>query len=165
MLAVQSAVQTIGKSGWNAFHNYEYVMVNDILFALRPVLQAEGIHITATIVSYEVSEVDASCMVAVTVTDVDTGEALTFNGVGYAKSAKDDKALYKAQTGAFKYALILGFCLDTDSIDEPEDARNEPKFAGKGKQPATTRTSVNRKTGSSSRTTKNRRDDDDEFDI
>jgi len=126
LLVLQSRVTTIGKSGYNSFHKYEYVTVNDIMASLRPALQELGLQMFSGVSDYKVSDTDASCRVIVTLTDVDNPEDfITFSGVGYAKDAKGDKALFKAQTGAFKYALLLGFSLDTDSIDEPENTSNE----------------------------------------
>lgn len=94
--------------------------------SLRPALQELGLQMFSGVSDYKVSDTDASCRVIVTLTDVDNPEDfIQFSGVGYAKDAKGDKALFKAQTGAFKYALLLGFSLDTDSIDEPEHTSNE----------------------------------------
>ena len=76
--------------------------------------------------------------VKITIVDADSGESITASAPGYAED-KGDKHLYKAITGATKYAVRSFFCLPSeDDPERPERQTNTPSVTnGKPTRPAT----------------------------
>lgn len=119
----------VPKSGFNQHFKYEYVQEGDILDALRKVLPEVGLSTFISVTDSNVETIEkkssrgvgtalvATCQVALTITDTESGESVTITMPGYAEAA-DDKALYKAITGATKYAYAKGFAISIG--DEPE---------------------------------------------
>ena len=75
-----------------------------------------------------------------------TGEAvITASGLGSGMDA-GDKAIFKAQTGAIKYALRNAFLVPDDTDPENEggepETRHEPKTVNKAPEKAATKTST-----------------------
>ena len=75
-------------------------------------------------------------VVRLTIVDTETGESLSVTAPGYSEdfSYKDnrpngDKAVYKAITGATKYAVRSCFCLPSD--DDPERTPQKLKIPAK----------------------------------
>lgn len=127
---VQGRINSISKTGYNSFQSYKYVVLKDILDELKPVLSSVNLHLTATTYDAVISETDAKVTVEVTVTNVDfPSEQLATAATGYAKD-KGDKAIYKATTGAFKYALLLLFGLAQED-DDPEHDEQKGVTSGK----------------------------------
>ena len=124
---VMAEVHNVPKNGVNKFHGYKYVMESDLSDAVRKKLAERGVAFSASVKSYEHSELhDASgkpigFMVFVTVTfslhDSESGETLSEDMVG-AGYDKGDKAIYKAITGATKYWIYKNFLISTN--DDPE---------------------------------------------
>jgi hypothetical protein len=140
LFVIQGQINSISKTGYNSFKDYKYVVLKDILDQLRPVLSSVGLHLTATTYDAVTSETDARVTVEVTVTNVDfPTEQLATAATGYAKDGKGDKAIYKATTGAFKYALLLLFGLAQDD-DDPEHDSAEPKGVTNSKKTKTMKT-------------------------
>lgn len=128
---VQAQVETVGKSGKNTQQNYDYTMEEDILKAIKPLLQKNNLAVIPTAKSYQVREAQSSkggvnymtrvCM-EYRICDVETGysEKVHFFGEGFDPL---DKGVYKAYTGANKYMLAKTFLLPTS--DDPEN--DQPK--------------------------------------
>lgn len=126
-----SLMPKIPKSGFNAHFKYDYVQESDILDALRKVLPEVGLSTYVSVTESNVEVIEkkssrgsgtaliATCQVALTITDTESAESVTITMPGYAEAA-DDKALYKAITGATKYAYAKGFAISIG--DEPEAA-------------------------------------------
>lgn len=123
---VMGAVDRVPKRGRNAFHGYDYATEADITQAVRAELASR--HVMAVPFVEEVQWADLQrkngveklCTVRVRFdfVDGDTGETLSMPMYGQG-SDSGDKAIYKAMTGATKYALLKLFLIPTG--DDPEN--------------------------------------------
>jgi hypothetical protein len=127
ILAVQKVLEPLEKNGWNDFQKYSYSTASDVLLPIQRICNQHGLIVVADCVDSKIEPGRASVTVRLTVADSETGEALSVTAPGYAEdfSYKDnrpngDKAVYKAITGATKYAVRSFFCLPSD--DDPERA-------------------------------------------
>lgn len=131
------AVGGIEKKGRNTTQNYDYVRAADVASAVRKELFKRGVILTADVEKVEWSEFQTNkgsrmtvcrLTVAYTLHDADSQERITFHGLGESFDS-GDKAVYKAHTGALKYALrTLG--LIPDEKDDPEsDERVDKEMA------------------------------------
>ena len=127
MLAIMERVGHIEKKGRNDFHKYDYVREADVVQKIREVLIEFKVFLFSTIserqcVEYVGSRGDKQFLITVkiqfTFVDCESGEqfAAEFYGDGLDKG---DKGIYKAMTGAQKYALLKTFLIPTG--DDPED--------------------------------------------
>lgn len=110
-------LEPLEKSGRNDFHKYSYATAGDVLMPVSRACNANGLIIVADVVDSKIESGKAWVTVKVTVADADTGETITASAPGYADD-KGDKAVYKAITGATKYAVRSFFCLPSE--DDPE---------------------------------------------
>lgn len=131
-LAVQQQLKPLEKSGKNEFHRYAYATASDVLEPVREVCNASGLILFASVIDSRVERGQAWVNVKLTCADPETGESIECLAVGYSEewSSKDnkptgDKAIYKAETGALKYAVRLMFCLPSE--DDPEKESNKPQ--------------------------------------
>ena len=121
------AVGGVEKKGHNSAQNYDHVRATDVTKAVRHELFKRGVIMTADVEKTEWSDFQTNkgsrmtvCRLTVlyTLHDSDSAEKITFHGLGEAFDT-GDKAVYKAHTGALKYALrTLG--LIPDEKDDPE---------------------------------------------
>ena len=123
LLSIQSTL-VAPKNQNNAFGNYKYRSLEDILKAVKPILHKVGMTLT---ISDEITQVADRVYVTATatLTDVDTGQAI--ETVASARESMDKKGMDSAQiTGAAssyarKYCLNGLFCIDdtkdADSMD------------------------------------------------
>jgi ERF superfamily len=122
----------ISKRGENKFNNYKYVIADDIIATLRPILDFYGLRVSFSEKPGSV-QIDSTLKTAkgepctgaavtliMKITDVSSpqGVAEFSETSGYAVD-KGDKALFKAKTGARKYGYIEAFELSIG--DDPED--------------------------------------------
>ncbi|WP_243299111.1 ERF family protein [Bacillus litorisediminis] len=135
---VMQEVKYIQKRGKNAFHGYNYATESDVAEKVREVLAEQCVIMVPDMKSHTVREhINAKGKTEYIVTaemefrfiDGETGEELIFKMYGEGQDA-GDKAVYKAITGAQKYALMKVFMIPTG--DDPEgdtgtDERNEEK--------------------------------------
>ena len=121
MLRVMKATGMVAKSGRNDFHNYAYATEADVVATVRPHMVENGLvlipHVdtvsqdqhgnTNIVVNYQLHHV--------------SGDFIEFNiaasGNDRNKSGVGDKGIYKALTGASKYAMLKLFCLATGDED------------------------------------------------
>ncbi|NJO93426.1 MAG: hypothetical protein HC820_01920 [Hydrococcus sp. RM1_1_31] len=132
--AVQQQLKPLEKSGKNGFYKYAYTTASDVLEPVREACNANGLILYASVTDSRVDRGQAWVNVKLTCADPETGEFIECHAAGYAEdwSYKDnkatgDKAVYKAETGAIKYAVRLMFCLPSE--DDPE------KFYSKSSAP------------------------------
>lgn len=123
--AVQQQLKPLEKSGKNDFHKYSYTTASNVLEPVREACNANGLIIFASVTDSRVDRGQAWVNVKLTCADPETGESIECHAAGYAEdwSYKEnkptgDKAVYKAETGAIKYAVRLMFCLPSE--DDPE---------------------------------------------
>ncbi|MET3697409.1 ERF superfamily protein [Bacillus oleivorans] len=136
LVEVMKSVKYIQKKGFNSFNNYKYATESDVQEKIREVLAEQNVMMLPNVVEHTTrehtnrkghTEYIATVKVEFTFHDGDTGETLVIHGVGEGQDA-GDKAVYKAITGAQKYALMKAFMIPTG--DDPEgdtgtDERNE----------------------------------------
>jgi hypothetical protein len=132
-----SVIKTMGavpKTGRNDFQKYNYRKHEDIVNALHSSLVENGIIIvpkekkihlqtfTTEKDGKQSNYVILDCVYSVT----DGMHSIDFVGIGEGKDY-GDKAFYKAQTGAFKYALndMLALASETDPEKEDEPRKEE----------------------------------------
>lgn len=124
---VMRKVGAIGKAKRNQQQGFAYRGVDDVMNALAPILQEEGIFIVPRVLSHKREErqtrnggallysiceceftfyaTDGSCVKAVTI-----GEGMD----------SSDKATNKAMSIAFKYACFQVFCIPTEEMRDPD---------------------------------------------
>lgn len=124
-MGVQGKLEPLEKSGKNEFHKYAYTTASDVLDPVRRICNNFELILFASVVESRVERGQAWVTVELTCVDPETGASISTRATGYAEewSSKDnkptgDKAIYKAQTGAIKYAVRLMFCLPSE--DDPE---------------------------------------------
>lgn len=123
---VMSDVKRVPKNGYNSFSKYNYATESDIAEKVRESLSEQNVvmlpdveeHTTREHVNRKgYTEYIATVMVKFTFIDGDTGENLSIHCAGEGQDP-GDKAIYKAITGAQKYALMKAFMIPTG--DDPE---------------------------------------------
>jgi hypothetical protein len=133
------AVATVAKDGRNKEQGYNYAKAEDVVAAARAALLAAGLVAEFECLGTEERPIKSrsgtdglmvKATIVLTITDIETGAWWRRSAVGYGSDYPGDKAVYKAMTGARKYALIhlLGIALG----DDPEEERKQPT----GKAPA-----------------------------
>lgn len=121
------AVDRIPKRGKNAFHGYQYATEADVSDAVRRELSKRGIATFVSSAMVQAREVQSSKGRATILTDAaievtfacgETGATFTVQAAGTGED-NSDKGIYKAITGAVKYALMKSLLIPTG--DDPED--------------------------------------------
>jgi hypothetical protein len=123
---VTSKIGKIEKEGQNSFHGYKYITEGQISAVLRRYLSDEGIFFRT-----DIHDVTTTCRevpkgyerfvdVKTKHTFSDGVSEITIDGYGQAVDLNGDKALYKAVTGATKYALMKTFLI-SDGNDPEAD--------------------------------------------
>lgn len=126
---VMQAVRNVPKAGYNQLQRYHYHRDADIAEAVGKALAEEGVILIPSL--HEVRDLPTRqtrdggqmfrCEVIVTYTAIhaESGDSISFNMAGAGEDT-GDKALYKALTGASKYAMKKLF-----NIGESDDAEND----------------------------------------
>lgn len=145
ILAVQKVLEPLEKSGKNDFHRYKYTTAGDVLLPVSRACNEQGLVVIADVIETKIhpERAAAEVIVKLTVFDSETGESHSITAPGYAEdwSHKDnrpvgDKAVYKAITGATKYAVRSFFCLPSE--DDPERPERQTTTNDKSTKPPTT---------------------------
>lgn len=126
--AVMQEVQYVQKTGFNGFHKYKYAKEADYINALRPALLKHGLlilpHSQKTTFTGELTTVEMEFKI---VNVDDPTDSVIIPAVGQGAD-KGDKGAYKAQTGAKKYMISLGFLIETgDDAEADENDVSSPK--------------------------------------
>lgn len=135
LFSIMEAIETIHKDGYNDFHKYPYATEKAIKQAVRKELINNKLLFLSQIKSTEIIMIGeksvTKLLLDVQFLDIENNEAinLSFEGTG---EDKGDKGLYKALTGAIKYALTTTFLIPTG--DDPEkEVEVKPKQEVKNK--------------------------------
>ena len=134
LLQAQRSVETVRKDGVNTFHKYRYATEAAVLETAKRALNDAGLvyYTNTRLVASDVRGEQRYATVELTlfVCDPDTGEHIesTMPGEGVNKG---DKAVYKAITGAKKYALLKLLGIATEDDPENDGERNRPALAGR----------------------------------
>ena len=119
----------VQKAGHNDFQNYKYATEADAIAALRPAMIKHGLCMIPSVESVEQDEWgNTNVLMHYRILD-EEGNFLSFRaaGSGNDKNSKGvgDKGIYKALTGASKYALLKTFMMETG--DDPEVPNQQEK--------------------------------------
>lgn len=117
MARVLERVGRVKKNGKNSHHGYDYVTEADLVDAVRGHLAQEGVMVFTTVAEHTVNGSTATVTLELEFVDGESGDAYKTQWVGQGQD-KQDKAYYKAYTGAMKYALMKTFLISTG--DDPE---------------------------------------------
>ena len=128
LLAASRAMSWVEKRGENTFHHYKYAMAADVFAMARTVLAEHGIVMvpsvttaaTRVVEGMKGSMTDLTLVVRLFNADDPTDEVIY--SVAGSGADTGDKGVYKAMTGALKYALILAFLLPTGDDPEADEA-------------------------------------------
>lgn len=142
MIKIMSEVGYIHKKGYNEFHDYKYAGDSEVSAAFSKAMKNHNVFMYSSILertcqAYERRGGKNSFLITVklevTFVDVDSGESKVciFYGDG---SDSDDKGVFKAITGAQKYALMKTFLVETGDDPEREKMQMEPKAVEKLKE-------------------------------
>lgn len=142
MHAVMSDLETISKNGKNSFHGYDYATEADFIRAVKPLLVKHGLVmfcvdqavVQVTPLMKGTDEFSGNILTTVKsvyrIVNIDNPEDYTTVSVGGQGVDKGDKGIYKATTGAKKYAIANGFMIVTG--DDPEkDGVKSKRRSGK----------------------------------
>ncbi|MDM7320470.1 ERF family protein [Streptomyces sp. P17] len=142
LVEITAKVERIPKNGWNDRQKYHYALESDIKDVVRKEMSERGLVLVPSELNRVVSVINTksggqqqivSLEIEYTIYDAETGEKITFRGYGDGQDS-GDKAVYKAKTGALKYALTNLFMIPTG--DDPEAAGGkplQPKYIEQGK--------------------------------
>ncbi len=137
LVAAMGEIDAVTKEGRNELQKYKYVRAADVANEVRKVLVKHKIAFTYSTGNHERWTVDridrqtgnvigqmnySNLEVHFTFTDADSGESITLNGIGCGQDT-GEKAVYKAMTGALKYALRMNFIIPDES--DPENEKEE----------------------------------------
>ena len=119
----------VQKDGKNEFQGYKYASEANAIAAIRPALVEAGLFMIPSVESVSQDpHGNTNVLVIYRIFDAD-GNFICFRaaGSGNDKNSKGvgDKGIYKALTGASKYALLKTFMLETG--DDPEVATEHDK--------------------------------------
>ena len=160
LVRVQSGLGAIEKRGRNAHYGYNYYKLEDILAALNPLLNAEGLVISHSITGKDFSIGNGIVFIETqhTILDADSGETITVHFCGTGKDEKKkavqragvasepegigDKAIYKAMTTAVRYFYMETFRIseeteDNDFAVETESQTEASKTPSQAPKPST----------------------------
>lgn len=135
LCAVMQAVPYIQRTGFNDHHRFSYASESDLLAHLQPQMAKHGLALVPVKVERTVREGPTARSGRVQwVTDVTvtwkllhtSGEFLELQTAGSGVDG-EDKGIYKALTGALKYALRHAFLMPTG--DDPDAGAAEPSPA------------------------------------
>lgn len=122
---IMGEIGYIAKGGTNSAQNYKYVLASQVADAIREKLSAKGVAILPGDIEKISEEMSPSGKQKVftfkyswVLVDGETGEKLTIFSLGSGADS-GDKHVYKATTGALKYALLTTFLIPTG--DDPEN--------------------------------------------
>lgn len=136
LVDITSTIDRIPKNGHNDFHHYDYALESDIKDVVRKEMTERGLQIIPNELSRTITQISAkngsqqlvSLEVEYTIFDAESGESVKMKGYGDGQDS-GDKAVYKAKTGALKYALTTLFMIPTG--DDPERPLQPPKSIDK----------------------------------
>ena len=130
MQKVMESTSSVEKRGRNDFHKYDYATEADVIAAIRPHMVKNGLILVPHVDTVQ-NDSNGNTNIVVSYRLYHTsGEFLEFNipASGNDRNSKGgvgDKGIYKALTGASKYAMLKVFCMATG--DDPEVASEADK--------------------------------------
>ncbi len=140
LLQAQKELTGVSKDGHNTNQNYKYATEPDVIHTCRGPLGSAGIvHFVETVdhtITHEAADrgfwMRADVIVALHLYDPDDNTEIVIKSAWFAHDKNGDKALFKAITGATKYAYLKGLALPTG--DDPEHDSKEDEGRAKAQQ-------------------------------
>lgn len=126
LTAVMEICRHMPKDAENTFQHYRYTTAAGMFAKINEAMTSQGLYTQVELSLLDLRDVTTSkgnaekhavVSAKITVTDSETGESVTFTGIGSGQDASD-KAIMKANTAALKYAYIGGLCIAMS--DDPE---------------------------------------------
>ena len=152
MLEIYKTVDFIPKNGYNKSQSYNFMRAADVVIELRKNLIAQRVYVEVNYQfsgpAYTIAREKApnapfsavSVVCTLVFHDLDSAQTLTASGVGTGCDT-NDKAGYKAMTGALKYALKNAFLVPDEADPEGDESVEENRStsrapsAGDGEMP------------------------------
>jgi len=132
MLQVMEEVTYVQKDKTNDFQHYNYASEAAAIKKIRPALIKAGLFMLPSVEKMWLDDRgNTHVEMLYRIFDI-SGDYIQFKAVGSGQDKNGDKGVYKALTGASKYALLKTFMLETG--DDPEVPREDEKKEEK-KQP------------------------------
>lgn len=120
LVKVMQQVTKVKKSGFNKHQNYHYSTESDLIEVVRENLLNAGILLTTSVEFVSTTETLAIVKMKHQLIDSESGEMLEVYSQGFGNlTVGKDKAVFAAQTGAFKYMLSKNFMIASE--DDPEN--------------------------------------------
>lgn len=126
LLEAKRAMAPVHKGKKNDHFKYTYANEEAWFDAVQPALLAHGLVLTFSIISSSRTGTLTTVQASARITHAPSGQWIEVYGVGEGED-KNDKAAYKAMTGAKKYLYALAFSLPT--TDDVEDPAHDKKRA------------------------------------
>lgn len=124
--AIRSEIGALKKDGTNAHFKYHYVTEAQVMEHLKELCGKHGVFITIDCTKVDVVGDITTAWIKYEIIDIDNPEnrfAVTIPGTG---KGTDDKSLYKAYTGSYKYFAVKTFQLATDTDPENDSKDKVP---------------------------------------
>jgi hypothetical protein len=133
LIALQAEVRAIELTGHNDYSDYNYMKEEELIFALRPLLEANKLAFLKSLASvedtaYKPAKGYGTRVVLCGMLIHESGEWIKFYSAGDGQDVAD-KGVYKALTGASKYLMAKAFGFPTG--DDPEGDTETDKEAKK----------------------------------
>ena len=135
LVEILAELGPVEKKGRNPHFGYNYVSEGQVMSELRHKLSSRNVFLSTSVETCvpQYGEPKAGVFVLVTTKhtfrDADTGEELTIGGAGLGWDS-GDKGVYKAITGATKYALMKNFLITDEQDPETGEQVKPDKPAG-----------------------------------
>ncbi len=134
---IMSEVGAIEKSRQGSGINYKFRGIDDIYFALQPLLAKHGVFFAPNVIDQQRHERESKNGGVLTYTILkveftfyaDDGSSFKVCTVGEAMDTSD-KSSNKAMSAALKYAILELFCIPTEEEKDTEYQNHEPKPRG-----------------------------------
>jgi hypothetical protein len=123
MSKAMGEIERVEKNGFNDYHKYEYATADDVEDVARKALSSVGLAMFSSVSKMNKQNRGSNTLVEIKmnflISDMETGASvvMTYYGTGL---DKQDKYLYKAYTGALKYAIKNNFHISTGDAVDPE---------------------------------------------
>lgn len=133
---IYASIDLIEKRGYNKVQSYKYIRSADVTNAIRKRLTEHRVYAEINFsfegAAYTIARVKdkdtpftaVNVRCTISFHDLDSGEFLTSSGLGTGADT-GDKAAYKAQTGALKYALKNAFLVPDEEDPEADETVDE----------------------------------------
>jgi len=129
----------VQKAGVNDFQNYKYATEADAIKSIRPAMLKHGLCMIPSVESVHQDQHGNTNVIMLYRIFDEEGNYLSFRAAGSGndrnKNGIGDKGIYKALTGASKYALLKTFLMETGDDPEVPSEQEKGSFKQEPKMP------------------------------